>query len=177
MDWTPLLDEISGRLSGGTVPEGVQTEEQFERQFVQPIVEDCVASKHHLATHPWTKPEMTKPYTAEHQKKIRIWRECKAWANVTTWGMRHTLDMFIRDETSKECIAVEMKMCKVKTGKLPTGEFQRMIGQSVLFLAGENHKAVVSIFGVRGISEPPVDKKMTAFLRSVGIWPVVRRVP
>lgn len=178
MNWTPLLEEISDRLSAEAVPESIQTEEHFERQFIQPIVEECVRSKHHLATHPWTKPEMTRPYPPEHQNKIRIWRECKEWANVTTWGMKHTLDMFIRNETSNECIAVEVKMCKVTAGELPSGEFQRMIGQSVLFLGGESHRAVVSIFGVKGMmSDPPVDRNMTAFLRSVNIWPVVRRVP
>ncbi|HEY8768461.1 MAG TPA: hypothetical protein VIP09_14565 [Dehalococcoidia bacterium] len=185
MNWEPLLASICQELKSGVVLEGIEKEEHFERQFVEEIVRRCVAShpSHRdlkVATHPWTKPDTDKPHSAELRCKIKCWKDCKEWANVEAWGMRHTLDMFVWDKTTDdhECIAVEIKFCKVKTGRMPTGEFQRMLGQSLLFLGPQNHKAVISVFGFRGDASGALqDNVMEEFLRSIGVWPVVLRVP
>lgn len=88
--------------------------------------------------------------------------------------MKHTLDIAIRDPSTLESIAVEIKFCKVKGRKLPGGEFQRMIGQSLL--GRKNHKHVIAIFGYRADAEYPDDCGLTDFLREHQVWPVVRRV-
>jgi hypothetical protein len=94
--------------------------------------------------------------------------------------MKHTLDMFVWDRPSPdhECIAIEVKLCKTNGGKMPTGEFQRMIGQCALFLGSPSHKAVVAVFGLKGGASGELDDNgMTRALRERGIWPVVLRVP
>jgi hypothetical protein len=187
MDWNPLLADISTelKLKERAISAEIRTEEQFERQFVEGIVRDCVAThspRGHLriATHPWVKPETPKPYADELLAQIKCWKECKEWANVIAWVMKHTLDMFVWDQTTEdhECIAIEVKLCKASNGKMPTGEFQRMIGQSALFLGPQNHKAVVAVFGFKGDASGELDDHgMTDSLRSLGIWPVVLCVP
>lgn len=88
--------------------------------------------------------------------------------------MTHTLDIFVRDtslrgakdvEPPQDCIAIEIKFCKVKKAKMPTGEYQRMIGQSVL--GRRNHKAVIAVFGFRSDASGALkDNGMKEFLRS-----------
>jgi hypothetical protein len=183
-------------LKKGAIPEGIEKEEHFERCFVQPIVSGCLESKpsyKHLeiATHPWVKRDTPKPHSEPLKAKEKLWEECKRWANVNAWGLTHTLDIFVRDtsmrgvediEPPQDCIAIEVKFCKVNSGK-PTGEFQRMIGQSLLFLGRKDHAAVIAVFGYRGNalfdpdSESDETKEMEEFLRVIGVWPVVLRVP
>jgi hypothetical protein len=94
--------------------------------------------------------------------------------------MRHTLDIFVWDKKTDdyECIAIEVKFCSTKTGRMPTGEFQRMIGQSLLFLGPKNHKAVVAVFGLKGGASGALeDNGLEKFLQDKGVWPVVLRVP
>jgi hypothetical protein len=185
MDWEPLLKDLVTRLESGTVGQGLEREEHFERDFVLPIVRRCVADNiaHEIlgiASHPWTKPDTKRPFTDEHRAAQKSWAACKEWANATGWGMTHTLDVFVWDKTSEdhECIAIEVKMCRSNRGKMPTGEFQRMIGQSALFLGQDNHKAVVAVFGMKGTAPRDLhDNEMADALRKRDIWPVILRVP
>jgi hypothetical protein len=124
MNWDPLLANICKSLKSGRIPPRIEKEEHFERTFVEPIVIDCIASNRshrrlEIASHPWVKPNMRKPYPADLQDKIRLWRDRKEWANATGWGMRHTLDIFVRDKKTDdhECIAIEVKRCKASGGK------------------------------------------------------------
>jgi hypothetical protein len=185
MDWEPLLANICEMLENQAVSQDIESEEHFERQFVEPIVRKCVAAdKSHrdvyMATHPWTKPDTPRPFSVEHKAAMKCWADCKKWANATGWGMTHTLDIFVFDKTSEghDCIAIEVKLCKATGRRMPTGEFQRMIGQSALFLGQNNHKAVVAVFGFKGEASDALDDNgMSEALRKRGIWPVVLQVP
>jgi len=179
MDWESLLKDICEALNASDIPSGIGKEEDFERCFVEPIVRKCVASHSaheqlRIATHPWTKPDTPRPFSDQQREAKKSWAESKSWANATAWGMRRTLDIFVWDATSEdhECIAVEVKFCKTKTGRMPTGEFQRMIGQSTLFLGSKNHKAVIAVFGFRSdASRALSDNGMTEFLRGLEFGP------
>src|SRR6266851_5375915 len=132
---------------------------------------------------PGLKPGI-KP-SEEQKVRIKIWSECKKWANVEAWGMRHTLDMFVRDtsargvndvEPPQDCIAIEIKLCTANSGKMPTGEFQRMVGQSIL--GRKNHQAVIAVFGFKGkAAGADDDNGMTEFLHDRSVWPVILPVP
>ena len=91
------------------------------------------------------------------------------------WGMRHTLDMFVRETVTEDCIAIEVKLCRLKGNR--TADFQRMIGQSVMFMGASNHRGVVAVFGFQYEDRDAVDAVMAAHLHTFGIWPVLVRVP
>jgi hypothetical protein len=178
MNWEPVVDRICRELAHGEPSREINTEESFERVFVEPRVRAAiseVAPTLTIATHPWIKPDTPRPLPPEIRQRSRDWAACKEWAAVDGWGMKHTLDMAIRDPESLESVAVEVKFCKVKGRRLPNGEFQRMVGQALL--GRKKHQQVIAVFGYRADTEFRDDGGLTEFLRGHGVWLVVTRVP
>ena len=151
------------------MPESLVNEADFERRFVEPVCSmtlNRIRPEMEVAVHPWGD-----------KTKARKWRESKLWGATRAWGMQHAFDLVARDASRHETLAVEVKLANVRGARLPTGEFQRMMGQCIL--ARLQHDAVIGVFGHRG--ELPErwqseTRRAASELAQHGIWVVVRQV-
>jgi len=160
-----LVDRLVYELGSRELPTGIVDERTFEQLFVEPVCTEILRPQLCVATHPWGD-----------KSKEKCWRESKAWAAVTAWGLKHTFDVVARNDDTTWRMAVEVKLSKMRGGSKPTGDFQRMMGQCIL--ARLRHDAVIAVFGYSGdLAGADNDDEYFKKLRvEYNIWVATRKV-
>jgi hypothetical protein len=143
------------------IPENISKEMDFERGFVLPKADESVETESDvwLFSHPWKKSECCEPNCESALRGVghrergceKCWAASKSWASVEAFGTHNNFDLVGKDAKGA-IVAVEIKLVKVKEGRMPNGEIQRFLGQCAL--AASKFDFVIGICGYHGTLNP-----------------------
>ncbi len=100
----------------------------------------------------------------------------KKWSSVAAFGTHNNFDLVARD-LSGAMLAVEIKLVKVKKGRMPNGEIQRFLGQCAL--ASSKFNSVVGVCGYYGLLNHKYNEDtatVTKWAERIGINLVFRSI-
>ncbi len=158
-------DKFVTELRLAKIPGNMSTEMQFERDFVIPLAYETAGTERdvQLFSHPWGVKKSCEPDCESALKGIghrepgcnKCWANSKAWASVDAFGTHNNFDLVGKGKDGA-MVAVEIKLVKVKEGRMPNGEIQRFFGQCAL--ASSKFDFVIGICGYQGTLNPKYDQ-------------------
>jgi hypothetical protein len=148
--------DLRRTLEQEPIPADVSSEGDMECRVVVPVARRLAALHNDVLVyaHPFGESARCSPRCAHEAPPCsgrilgcrRCWAASKAWATTRAFGTRHTFDLVAR--ARGETLAVELKLARVRGGRMPNGDLQRFLGQCAL--AGAKHSAVVGLFACQG---------------------------
>jgi hypothetical protein len=152
-----FLKQFIDHLNHEKIPTHIKSEADFEHHFVIPIALKLLEyhSEISLYIHPLDNKVTCTPDCESALKGNgnrvtgcpKCWKESEKWASIYAFGIKNTFDLVGRDSSGKT-FAVEIKLVKARSGRMPKGVIQRFIGQC--FLATLKHQSVIGICGYLG---------------------------
>lgn len=169
----PILtfnEKFIAKLRLDRIPKNISKEMDFERGFVLLKADESAETESDvwLFSHPWKKSERRKPRgkaecckpncesalrgVGQRERGCeKCWTASKSWASVEAFGTHNNFDLVVKDSKGAK-VAVEIKLVKVKEGRMPNGEIQRFLGQCAL--AASKFNFVIGICGYHGTLNP-----------------------